>query len=226
MSMSGVDISSHQSGMDCVKTKADFFIVKATQGTTYVNPFFSRHYAQAVAAWKLVGAYHYASGGDPAKEADYFLSIVGKRVGECIMALDWEHIKGGGENPAFNTSREVSWCQAFAKRIHDKTGVWPLIYMSASVTRRRDWSAVAKNCPLWLAQYGSNDLTGYQSERIHYRGAVESHGYTRQDCRGCCAFPRKDRRRARTGGVGGPPWRKGRPQEGAGTSLRCRPARG
>lgn len=164
MSMSGVDISSHQGGMDCGKTKADFFIVKASQGTSYVNPYFSRHYSQAVAAGKLVGAYHYASGGDPAKEADYFLSIVGKRVGECIMALDWEHIKGGGENPAFNTSREVSWCQAFAKRIHDKTGVWPFMYMSASVTRRRDWSAVAKNCPLWLAQYGSNDLTGYQSE--------------------------------------------------------------
>lgn len=164
MSMNGVDISSHQGGMDCGKTKADFFIVKATQGTTYVNPYFSRHYSQAVASGKLVGAYHYASGGDAAKEADYFLSIVGHRVGKCILALDWEHIKGGGENPVFNTSREVSWCQAFAQRIHDKTGVWPFMYMSASVTRRRDWSAVAKNCPLWLAQYGSNDLTGYQSE--------------------------------------------------------------
>ena len=40
MSMSGVDISSHQGGMDCGKTKADFFIVKATQGTSYVNPYF------------------------------------------------------------------------------------------------------------------------------------------------------------------------------------------
>ena len=40
MSMNGVDISSHQGGMDCGKTKADFFIVKATQGTSYVNPYF------------------------------------------------------------------------------------------------------------------------------------------------------------------------------------------
>ena len=164
MSMSGVDISSHQGGMDCGKTKADFFIVKATQGTTYINPCFTRHYQQAKSAGKLLGAYHYASGGNPVHEADFYLSVVGTRVGECILAVDWEHNVPGGENPVFNTKGEVEWCRKFAARIHERTGVWPFIYMSASVTRRRDWSAVAKNCPLWLAQYGSNDLTGYQSE--------------------------------------------------------------
>ena len=163
MSMHGVDIASHQTAMDCAKIKADFVIIKATQGTTYTNPCFTKHYQQAKAAGKLLGAYHYASGGDPAREADFYLSVVGTRVGECILALDWEHNVPGGENPVFNTKREVEWCRKFAARIHERTGVWPFIYMSAGVTRRRDWSPIAANCPLWMAQYGSTALTGYQT---------------------------------------------------------------
>lgn len=163
MSMKGVDIASHQQTIDCAKIKADFVIVKATQGVTYTNPYFSKHYAQAKASGKLTGSYHYASGGDPIKEADYYMSVVGPRIGDGILAVDWEHNVPGGENPVFNTSGEVEWCRKFAERIHSKTGVWPFIYMSASVTRRRDWSPVAKHCPLWLAQYGSTKLTDYQS---------------------------------------------------------------
>ena len=162
MSMHGVDIASHQAEMDCTKIKADFVIIKATQGVTYSNPCFSRHYQQAKAAGKLLGTYHYSSGGDPDCEADFYLSVVGTRVGECVLALDWEHNVPGGENPVFNTKGEVEWCWKFAERIHQRTGAWPFIYMSASVTRRRDWSHVAANCPLWLAQYGNNRLTDYQ----------------------------------------------------------------
>lgn len=162
MSMQGVDIASHQADMDCAKIKADFVIVKATQGTTYINPCFTRHYQQAKSAGKLLGAYHYASGGNPVHEADFYLSVVGTRVGECILAVDWEHNVPGGENPVFNTKGEVEWCRKFAARIHERTGVWPFIYMSAGVTRRRDWTPVATDCPLWLAQYGSTKLTDYQ----------------------------------------------------------------
>ena len=163
MAMNGVDIASYQASLDCGKAEGDFFIIKATQGIDYTNPYFSKHYSQAAAAGKLTGAYHYASGGDPVKEADFFLTVVGHRAGGCILCLDWEHNKGKGENPAFNTPKEVEWCRKFAERIHEKTGVWPFMYMSASVTRRRDWSPVAGNCPLWMAQYGSNEITGYQS---------------------------------------------------------------
>lgn len=164
MSMNGVDIASYQHTMDCTKIDADFVIVKATQGVTYTNPCFSKHYAQAKASGKLTGSYHYASGGDPVKEADYYMSVVGPWVGDGILGIDWEHNVPGGENPVFNTPGEVEWCRKFAERIHSKTGVWPFIYMSAGVTRRRDWSPVAKNCPLWVAQYGSAKLTNYQSE--------------------------------------------------------------
>ncbi len=164
MSLNGFDIASYQAGMDAGKAAGDFAIIKATQGTGYTNPYFARHYSQASAAGKLLGAYHYASGGDPVKEADFFLAVVGHRAGSCLLCLDWEHNRGGGENYVFGTSAEVEWCRKFAQRIYDKTGSWPLVYMSAVVTRRRNWGPVAQNCRLWLAQYLNYDVTGYQAK--------------------------------------------------------------
>lgn len=163
MALHGVDIASYQKDMDCSKVKADFIIIKATQGTTYVNPHCNRQYAQAKAAGKLLGLYHYATGVGAEVEADFFINNIKNYVKEAILCLDWEHNEVGGKNPVFNTSNEVEYVYRFAKRVHDLTGVYPLIYMSASVTRRRDWSKVAQICELWDAQYASSTkITDYQ----------------------------------------------------------------
>ena len=164
MSLNGVDIASYQKNMDCKKVDADFIIIKATQGTTYTNPDFIRQYKDARSAGKLLGLYHYSTGCGAQAEADYFLSKVNEFVGEAILCFDWEHNEKGGKNPVFGTSQEVKYVNDFAQRIKQRTGAWPFIYMSASVTRRRDWSEVAKNCQLWVAQYPNYELTGYKLE--------------------------------------------------------------
>ena len=62
----------------------------------------------------------------------------------------------------FNSSGEVNYVNTFMERVHDLSGVYPLLYMSASVTRRRDWSKVAEKSALWVAQYGNpTKLTDY-----------------------------------------------------------------
>lgn len=163
MALHGVDIASYQKDMDCSKVKADFIIIKATQGTTYVNPNCNRQYAQAKAAGKLLGLYHYATGVGAEAEADFFINNIKNYVKEAILCLDWEHNEVGGKNPVFNTPNEVEYVYRFMKRVHDLTGVYPLLYMSASVTRRRDWSKVAQICELWDAQYASSTkITDYQ----------------------------------------------------------------
>lgn len=163
MALHGVDIASYQKDMDCSKVKADFIIIKATQGTTYVNPNCNRQYAQAKAAGKLLGLYHYATGVGAEAEADFFINNIKNYVKEAILCLDWEHNEVGGKNPMFNTPNEVEYVYRFMKRVHDLTGVYPLLYMSASVTRRRDWSKVAQICELWDAQYASSTkITDYQ----------------------------------------------------------------
>ena len=38
MALRGIDISSHQEGINCAAIDCDFVICKATQSTYYINP--------------------------------------------------------------------------------------------------------------------------------------------------------------------------------------------
>jgi hypothetical protein len=82
------------------------------------------------------------------------------------MALDWEV---GHPDP-------VGWCTTFVNRVHDTTGVWPLLYINLSTLRSYDWSPVLNNCGLWVAAWGvdpENDLnTGGRPYVMHqYQGS-------------------------------------------------------
>ena len=66
MSLNGIDISSHQTGIDLAKVPCDFVICKATEGVGYVNPDCGRAYAQGQKLGKKLGVYHFSfkiSGG-------------------------------------------------------------------------------------------------------------------------------------------------------------------
>ena len=158
--LNGCDVASYQAGIDFAKmTTTDFAIIKGTQGTWYVNPYADIQYSGAKAAGKLLGMYHYAEGKDPIAEAQYFLRKVGSRVGECILALDWE----GHDNSKFNSDAEVAWVLKFAMEVYRLTKVHIFLYMSKSVTRRRNWSEVAKDVRLWCAQYANQEHTDYKT---------------------------------------------------------------
>jgi len=64
-------------------------IVKATEGTGYVNPFYSADMAGAISVGMDVLAYHFAGTGDPATEARFFASIAGRYA----RILDVETVK-------------------------------------------------------------------------------------------------------------------------------------
>lgn len=156
--LNGIDIASYQKGINLGVVPCDFVIIKATQGLSYINPDFERAYKQAKSNGKLLGIYHYANGASAVKEADFFIKVIGNRIREAILVLDWE----GAQNPQFGKS-DASYVKAFCDRVYDETGVRPLVYMSKSVCRAHDWTAVAKNYALWVAQYANNNQTGYQS---------------------------------------------------------------
>ena len=158
MALNGIDVASYQMGLEPSKVPCDFVIVKATQGTTYTNPDFIRMADAVIAAGKLLGIYHYAGGGNPISEANFFLKTIKPYIGKAILALDWEK----DQNPAFNKS-DVSWSKTFLDSVKEQTGVTPFIYMSKGMgCRAHNWIAVAKDYPLWGAQYANMDRTGYQ----------------------------------------------------------------
>ena len=148
MTLKVIDISSHQSveqaGMDGI----DGVIVKATQDVTYINPKCDPQYQLAKSKGRLLGVYHYAGGGDPVAEADFFLKNIEGYIHEAVLALDWE----AGQNASWGDS---SWCRRFVNRVHEKTGVWCLIYVQASAVQQV--ANCANDCPLWLAGYPTDN---------------------------------------------------------------------
>lgn len=167
--LNGIDIASYQSKIVPSKlTTTDFVIVKFTQGTSYLNPYASAQYSASKKAGKLLGAYHYATGGDAVKEARYFVDQLGTRVGECILALDWE----GVQNSVFGSGKDVTWCKTWLDAVYKLTGVRAFIYMSKSVCRAHNWARVAEYYPLWCAQYANNSKTDYKTAPW-----TDSHGF-------------------------------------------------
>lgn len=151
--MNGVDVSSWNAGLNLARIDADFVIIKATQGDDYYNPLCRTHAAQAIDSGKLLGFYHYVNGCGAEREADYFVSFVHEWWGVAVLALDWESL----QNSAWGN---LDYLRDLTQRVIAKTGVRPLIYCSASMF---PWQLASDlDCGAWVAQYASNDATGYQ----------------------------------------------------------------
>lgn len=156
MTLNGIDISSYQSGIDLTVVPCDFVIIKATQGTGYVNPDCDRAYQQAKRAGKLRGTYHYVGGGNAVAEADYYVNNIKGYLKDGLLAIDWE----AEQNGAWGNE---AYLEQLVRRVIERTGVKPLIYSMAS--RYAQVAAVAKrlDCGLWIAEYADMNPTGYQA---------------------------------------------------------------
>ncbi len=151
--MDGIDISAWQDTIDITKVPCDFVIVKATEGTDYKNRYFAKHCEQALRSGKLLGAFHYANGGDPHSEADHFLAYSKKYVGKAILVLDWE----GQNNPQFGRS-DRAWCKEWCDYVYRKAKIKPFIYIQKSAMD----GVKGLGYRLWVAQYPDYERTGYQ----------------------------------------------------------------
>lgn len=144
------DISSHNTILNwgTFLGSVDALICKITEGVGYRWTGAPNALAQGRNAGKLIGAYHFASAGDPVAEADYFLANYAHQPGEVIV-LDWEPVGYTGDRDA--------WCAAWCSEIIAKTGVVPWVYMNGPAARGSSWAKTrALGCGLWIAAYGTN----------------------------------------------------------------------
>ena len=146
MAIYTVDVYSGSSDNIIRDSHAQGVIVKATQGTSYVNPRCNHQWDLAGQLGKLRGLYHYAGGGNPESEAQYFINNIKNYVGQGILILDWESYQNSSWGDA-------SWSLRFVTEVHRLTGVWPLIYVQESAL----WQVA--NCAskrgVWVAKYAS-----------------------------------------------------------------------
>lgn len=138
----GIDISSHQGGLNLRAIWADFVIVKVTEGTGYENPFWRAQAEATLAAGKRLGLYHFANDEDPNEQARYFLDRAKAHAGRATFWLDWEA-------DALNLA--PSDALVILNQMAAETGSTPGIYLNGQGMESGDWSAIAGRFPLWYA---------------------------------------------------------------------------
>lgn len=154
MSLKGLDISDYQRGINLDNIDYDFMICKATEGTSCIHTTCDPYIQKAIAAGKLWGFYHFMNKEDPVAQANYFYQNCKNYFGHGIPVLDYEMYGRIGTDGA----------KRFLDRIYELTGVRCIVYMSRSVCTEEDWSAIAPNHGLWVAQYANDNETGYQDD--------------------------------------------------------------
>jgi GH25 family lysozyme M1 (1,4-beta-N-acetylmuramidase)/LysM repeat protein len=146
-----LDMSHFQGDPDFAAIKADpqgivGVILKATEGTTYVDAKFQSFYDQATKAGLWVGAYHFGRYGTDAalarREADHFKStIAGKNL--KLIALDIEV----GDGDLTDSSL------AFIDQVKG-LGIYTVLYTGASFANAHFHPGPIGEVPLWVAHYG------------------------------------------------------------------------
>ena len=151
--LEGIDISHWQGPIDWAKVRAagkKFAYIKASEHTSFVDDKYATNRSRAKAAGLKVGAYHFArpdiGTADAYAEADHFIRTADWTSGELRPVLDLEDT-GGLSSSALQT-----WVKAFVQRIHDRTGVRAVIYVSPAF-----WSGKMGNSN-WFAKNGYDVL--------------------------------------------------------------------
>jgi GH25 family lysozyme M1 (1,4-beta-N-acetylmuramidase) len=161
----GVDISSYQGNFKWstwTKKDKDFAYIKATEGTSYKNPYFKTQYKGAAKAGMIRGAYHFAnpSGAAGYKQARYFVKNGGgwSADGHTLPGvLDIEYNPYGSTCYGVSKKSTVKWVSSFTREYKKLTGKDAVIYTTL------DWwkqctgnsSKFAETNPLWVARYGT-----------------------------------------------------------------------
>jgi lysozyme len=159
----GIDVSHWQGSVDWAKVRSDgitFAFMKATEGTSYVDPTLTTNWAGAQAAGVYRAAYHFArpstAAGSAATQARFFVSQAGvfQGVGDLPPVLDLEAT--GGLGPAALRS----WVATWLSTVEQLTGRTPILYFSPSFWVDHLGNSTAfTRYPLWIAHYTTGQPT-------------------------------------------------------------------
>ncbi|MFC4530678.1 glycoside hydrolase family 25 protein [Sphaerisporangium dianthi] len=145
----GQDVSSYESDHDWNASPAQFGIIKATEGLTFRDSSFARHWQELAKKGIVRGAYHYGHpGDDPIAEADHFLSVVNAQPGKRgdLLVLDLETADGQ------SVEHVNTWAKTWLAHVKAKTGITPLFYSGWNFADTYGHGLQAY--PLWVAYYG------------------------------------------------------------------------
>lgn len=161
----GIDVSSHQFNVDWPRAwsqGARFAYVKATEATSYINPYYSQQYNGSRNVGMYRGAYHFAipSVSSGAAQANYFVNNGGGwtadgRTLPPLLDIEYNPYSALG-NTCYDmsASQMVAWIREFSNTIKARTGRLPMIYSTTDWWNRCTGSSSAfADHPLHIANY-------------------------------------------------------------------------
>ncbi|MFJ9416187.1 lysozyme [Streptomyces sp. NPDC101227] len=165
-SVEGVDVSSHNGNVawsTLWNSGSRFAYVKATESTSYTNPYFAQQYNGSYNAGMIRGAYHFATPNTSsgAAQANYFVDHGGgwSKDGKTLPgALDMEYNPYGSTCYGLSAAGLVNWMKDWFATYKARTGRDAVIYTSTSWWKQCTGNSTAFGSinPLWVPRYGSS----------------------------------------------------------------------
>ena len=177
----GVDVSNWQGNINWPAVPSSqfrFAIIKASEGTTYTDPYFQRNWEGAGSRGMYRGAYHFARpagstiaeiDADARAEAYWFVSRIASVGGmggsmDLPAVLDLEYPgdwKSGVSAPAYkcwfmSQAQLAQWMRTWLGTVHTLTGKVPILYTNSDYWNSCDGAPadIASSYRLWLASWG------------------------------------------------------------------------
>jgi len=157
----GIDVSHWDGVINWSQVKSSgiqFAYIKATGGTSFVDPQFAYNVQNAEANGIAVGAYHYAQPARPFKpndavqQATFFVNTmksVMPKYGDIMPVLDLETSNN------LSVSDLVQWTNLFIQTVEQQTGRKVMLYTDEGfIQQENDFNNALSNVPLWVGWYG------------------------------------------------------------------------
>ncbi|MCK7625804.1 lysozyme [Streptomyces sp. RS10V-4] len=165
-SVEGVDVSSHNGNVawsTLWSSGVKYAYVKATESTSYTNPYFAQQYNGSYNSGMIRGAYHFATPdtSSGAAQANYFVDHGGgwSKDGKTLPgALDMEYNPYGATCYGLSATGMVNWMKDFFATYRSRTGRDAVVYTSTSWWQQCTGNSTAFGSvnPLWVPRYGSS----------------------------------------------------------------------
>lgn len=161
--ISGIDVASYQADTYAT-TGLDFVFVKATEGTSYINPKMGRQAATARTAGLALGFYHFLHPGNIKGQAAYFVEKCASLEGD-LLVCDWETTGTGGRP----TGAEKDAFLKEVKRLRPSHQVG--LYCNRDYWTTRDTTSYAGDF-LWIADPGTKGQPRIKAKWLFHQYAV------------------------------------------------------
>jgi lysozyme len=162
----GFDLSMHNSDGHPVQwdkvsnSGLRFVYVKATEGSTYEDPWFDRHWAAARARGLVCGAYHFfrsnRKGADQAENIKrHIFGEAQLGPGDLPVAIDVEELKSVDPSSPATVRAFLKELDACLRAVEKAMGRKPVLYTAGYVWQALGSPANFLDYPLWIAQPGA-----------------------------------------------------------------------